>query len=208
ARDALYRRSLREAPPDMIYVPYSQMNEPEDSVEFGLGADGNSDALASAARRVVQSMAPSALVTPSKTLARQVDEILVLERMLAALGAAFGFLCLSLSAVGLYGLLAYSVARRTAEIGLRIALGAERGRVLWLVLRESLGLFAAGAALGLAVAFVVLKPASDLLFELEPADPASLVLAIGLLAVVALAASAIPAVRAARVDPATALRCE
>jgi ABC-type antimicrobial peptide transport system permease subunit len=132
----------------------------------------------------------------------------VLERLLAVLGGAFGLLCLVLTAVGLYGLLAYSVARRTAEIALRIALGAERGPILWLVLRESIVLFVAGAAAGLAVALIVLKPAADLLFGVNPADPASLTAAIGLLAAVTLVASAVPAIRASRMDPNTALRYE
>jgi predicted permease len=208
ARDALYRRSVRQAPPDMIYVPYSQMNEPADEVGFGIRADGDPEALINAARRAVQAVAPTALATPSATLAQRVDEILVLERLLAVLGGAFGLLCLLLTAVGLYGLLAYSVARRTAEIALRIALGAERGPILWLVLRESIVLFVAGAAAGLAVALIVLKPAADLLFGVNPADPASLTAAIGLLAAVTLVASAVPAIRASRMDPNTALRYE
>jgi ABC-type antimicrobial peptide transport system permease subunit len=192
----------------MIYVPYSQMNEPADEVGFGIRADGDPEALTNAARRAVQAVAPTALATPTATLAQRVDEILVLERLLAVLGGAFGLLCLLLTAVGLYGLLAYSVARRTAEIALRIALGAEIGPILWLVLRESIALFVAGAAAGLAVALIVLKPAADLLFGVSPADPTSLAAAIGLLLAVTLVASAVPAMRAARMDPATALRHE
>jgi predicted permease len=208
ARDALYRRSLRDSPPDMIYVPYEQMNEPSETVDFGIRTGGNPEALANPARGEVQALAPTALMTQPRTLAQQVDEILVLERLLAVLGAAFGLLCLALTAVGLYGLLAYSVARRTPEIGLRMALGAERGRVLWLVMRESLGLVAAGVAVGVAGALVVLKSASSLLFGLETTDPTSLMVAIGLLVAVAVAASAVPALRAVRVDPTTALRYE
>jgi predicted permease len=208
ARDALYRRSLRDAPPNMIYMPYSQMNEPAETVDFGMRADGNPEALANIARRTVRVLAPMALVAPSRTLAQQADDILVLERLLAALGSAFGILCLAITAVGLYGLLAYSVARRTAEIGLRIALGAERGRILWLVVRDSMVVFVAGTAAGLAVAFIVLKPVAGLLFGVNPADPISLAAAIGLLAAVTLVASAVPAMRAARVDPNTALRYE
>jgi ABC-type antimicrobial peptide transport system permease subunit len=208
ARDALYRRSLREAAPDMIYVPYSQMNEPADRVDFGIRADGNPEALTNAARRVVQAVAPTALATSSGTLTQRVDEILVLERLIAALGGAFGLLCLLLTAVGLYGLVAYSVARRTAEIAVRIALGAERGRIVWLVLRESIVLFMGGAAAGLAVAFLVLKPAAGLLFGVNPDDLMSLTAAIGLLAAVTLVASAVPAIRAARMDPNIALRYE
>jgi predicted permease len=208
ARDALYRRNLREAPRDMIFVPYSQLSEPVETVDFGLRAHANPEALANAVRGAVQTMAPSALLTPSRTLAQQVDDILVLERLLAILGAAFGLLCLVLTAVGLYGLLAYSVTRRTPEIGLRIAIGAQRGRVLWMVLRESIVLFAGGAAAGLMVASVLLQPAANLLFGLKTTDPAVMLGAIGILAAVALGASILPAVRAARVDPTTALRYE
>jgi predicted permease len=208
ARDALYRRSLREAPPDMIYLPYSQMSEAAENIAFGIRGDIDPEALANAARRTVQAVAPAALAGPSRTLAEQVDEILVLERLLAVLGGAFGLLCLALTAVGLYGLLAYSVTRRIAEIGLRIALGAEPGRILWLVLRESTIVFVTGTAAGLAVAFTVLKATAGLLFGVNTADPASLTIAIVLLAAVSLLASLVPAIKAARVDPAATLRSE
>jgi hypothetical protein len=84
----------------MIYVPYSQMNEPADEVGFGIRADGDPEALINAARRAVQAVAPTALATPSATLAQRVDEILVLERLLATLGSAIGLLCLVLTAIG------------------------------------------------------------------------------------------------------------
>jgi predicted permease len=207
-RDALYRRSLREPPREMIYMPYSQMDEPASTVTFGIRANGNPEALTNAARREVQTLAPTALMTRARILSEQVDEILVFERLLAVLGTAFGILCLVLTSVGLYGLLAYSVARRTPEIGLRMALGAESGGVLWIVLRESLGLVMAGAAVGVAGAMILLKSASSLLYGLETTDPTSMLVAVGLLAAVALVSSAVPAIRASRIDPVIALRYE
>jgi ABC-type antimicrobial peptide transport system permease subunit len=128
--------------------------------------------------------------------------------MLAALSGLFGLLATTLAAVGLYGVMAYMVARRTREIGIRIALGAERGRVLGLVLREVAVLLAVGIALGLPGAVGIGRLASAQLFGLSPMDPVSLGMAAGVLTLVGLGAGYLPARRAAATEPLAALRTE
>jgi ABC-type antimicrobial peptide transport system permease subunit len=141
-------------------------------------------------------------------LSAQVGRTLSQERMLAALGTCFGSLALILAAVGLYGLLAYTVARSTREIGIRMSLGAKRGEVLAWVLMRALRLLAGGVAVGIPIAWVSTRLIGSMLFGLRATDPATALAALGLLTATALAAAFIPALRAARVDPVVALRYE
>ena len=145
---------------------------------------------------------------PEHVLVLSVDPRLFEQRMVALLTTLFGLLALLLAAVGLYGVMSYSVARRTREIGVRMALGAQRGDVTRLVLQETMTLVSAGGALGLAGALGAGREVSSLLFGLAPTDPAALVAAMLLLAGVAAVASYIPARRATKVDPLVALRYE
>jgi ABC-type antimicrobial peptide transport system permease subunit len=128
--------------------------------------------------------------------------------MLAELSGVFGVLALVLACVGLYGTMSYAVARRTSEIGIRIALGARRGEMLWMVLRETLLLVALGVTIGLAASMVATRFLQDYLFGLKPTDPVTIGAAAMMLAVIAVLAGYLPARRAARVDPMTALRYE
>jgi ABC-type antimicrobial peptide transport system permease subunit len=134
------------------------------------------------------------------------------ERMFANLSSAMGGLTLLLAAVGLYGIMSYSVRRRTAEIGVRMALGAQQGDVLGMVLRESLVLVGLGLVAGIPIALAGARAASkvlqDVLFGIKPTDPMSFALAIGTMIAVAAFAAFFPARRAARTDPMEALRCE
>src|SRR5262249_34251224 len=130
------------------------------------------------------------------------------ERLLAMLSTFFGALALLLACVGLYGLMAYAVARRTAEIGIRLALGARREHILRMVLREIAVLTIAGIAIGIPLALWGAKYAKSLLFGVGAAEPMTVALPVGLLIAAGVAAALIPARRALKVDPMTALRCE
>ena len=130
------------------------------------------------------------------------------DRLFARLAVFFGLLAVFLVATGLYGTMAYRVSRRTAEIGVRMALGAQRTQVLWMVLRESLLICIAGVAIGLPAAFAGARLLRSMLFNLSPFDVLSFMLALAAVAAVALAATAVPARRASAVDPMIALRYE
>jgi ABC-type antimicrobial peptide transport system permease subunit len=142
------------------------------------------------------------------TLNEQVDQSLLQERLVATLSLFFGLLALLLASIGLYGVMSYDVARRTNEIGIRMALGANASRVVWLALRETLLWVALGVGLGLGAALALTRWVESLLFGLKAQDPLALGLAALVLLVVAAIAGYLPARRAARVDPLVALRHE
>ncbi len=142
------------------------------------------------------------------TLRQFVDDSIFEQRMLAAIGGFFGTLALVLAAVGLYGVVSYSAARRTAEIGIRIALGAARTQVVWMILRDALLLVAVGLALGLPAALAAARTVASILFGIEPADPFTFAATAAILAAVGAAAAALPASRAATVEPSRVLRHE
>ncbi|MFI5184026.1 MAG: FtsX-like permease family protein, partial [Vicinamibacteria bacterium] len=143
-----------------------------------------------------------------KLMRVQVDESRFLDRMEAALSACFGFLATLLACVGLYGLMAFTVARRTREIGIRMALGAARRNVLWLVMKEVAILAGIGIAFGLPSAWALARLVQSQLFGLSPTDPATVVSATATLAAVTLLAGYLPARRATEVEPMSALRYE
>jgi ABC-type antimicrobial peptide transport system permease subunit len=143
-----------------------------------------------------------------QSMEQTVDEALFNERMLALLSASFGVLATLLAAIGLYGVMSYTVARRTREIGIRIALGAERASVLWLVLREVAFLTLVGIMVGVPGALGLSRFVRSQLFGIEPSDPLTLLIAAMTLATVGLIAGYIPARRAAGVQPVRALRYE
>lgn len=139
---------------------------------------------------------------------QRLADSLVTDRMIAELSGAFGVLAIILVCIGLYGIMAYATAGRTNEIGIRIALGAQRSGILWLILRESLLLVLIGTAIGVPLVFAAGKWISSLLFGLQPADTLTLASAIALMFVVGVLSSYIPAHRAMRVDPMVALTYE
>ena len=160
-----------------------------------------------AVKQVINETSPD-IVIEFRVLSRQIRESLTKERLMATLSGFFGFLAALLATVGLYGVISYTVARRTNEIGIRMALGAQCGNVMGMIMREAGVLLAMGVAIGAGLALAVARTATSLLFGLKPHDPLTLGLAIVLLAAVAAGASFVPAQRASRLDPMVALREE
>jgi len=217
--DAKYT-SARELANPMFFLPYLQMVDyqaAEDrsiqlrSSYFGAievhysGAQGEVE---QAVRRSLADIDPNMLVLRVLTFEQQVSGNFALERTIARLTVLFGGLALLLSGIGLYGLMAHRVTQRTSEIGLRIALGASRGQMLWMILREVLLLLLAGVAVGIPAALLATRATASLLYGLAPGDPLVLACAVAVLSVAALLAGFLPARRASRVDPMTALRYE
>jgi ABC-type antimicrobial peptide transport system permease subunit len=189
----------------MLYVP-AQQREPEEQMVFALRTAGDPQSQAQAAVAVVQAVDASLLTTDVKTLQLVRDERLVNERLLAMLSAGFGALALLLAAVGVYGVVAYSVSMRTSEFGVRVALGATRWRLLWLGLRGSMALLAIAVVVGAAGAFLASSLIAGLLFEVRPAEPWIYAATALVLLGVGLVAAAVPTYRASGVDPALTLR--
>ncbi len=159
-------------------------------------------------RRVVQELEPKPPITNMKTVEHQLEESLITERMIASLSTAFTLLAVALAVLGLYGVMAYLVAQRTREIGIRMALGAASGNVIWLVMREVLVLIVAGMTLGLPLALTLSRFVKSELYGVQPADPISIAAAALLLSTISLAAGFVPARRAASADPLQVLRDE
>lgn len=200
-------QSLRQEIPRFVYIPYMQ-EESLAVISFYVRTGEEPAAAVNALRRLVQNLDPALPVFAVKAMEAQVDESLFIERMVAILSACFGFLATLLAAIGLYGVMSYTVARRTREIGIRMALGAERRSVLWLVLKEVGVMAAVGMAIGIPAAKGMSRLVQSQLFGFSGADPLTLALAAASLATVALLAGYVPAERASRIDPMVALRYE
>jgi putative ABC transport system permease protein len=161
----------------------------------------------SAVTALAREVHPTSVVS-IRTMQSQVSDSLLRERLMATLSGVFGGLAALLATVGLYGVMSYMVARRRNEIGIRMALGAARGDVVRMVLREAGVLLASGLLFGTALAIAAGRAAATLLFGLRPGDPATLAMAAGGLGLVAMLASYLPALRASRLEPTEALREE
>jgi predicted permease len=198
--------TLTERPRAMAYYPHSQRGDYVDN--FVVRFTGPQESVVPQIRRAIHDVNPNLPIDEVVSLTEHVGRSLVQQKLIARLAAFFGLLALLLACIGLYGVLSYSVARRSNEIGVRMALGARRGNVLWLVLRESLGLTAGGVVIGAVAAIFSTNLAASLLFGLKPTDPLTITAATLLLIAVATLAGFLPARRASRVDPMVALRDE
>jgi predicted permease len=201
-RDAKYN-DLRREIHAMMYTP-----QHFGGASFELRTAADPQAILPSIREVVSQVSTNLPLFDVKTESEQIDRLLFQERLVARLSGFFGLLALVLACVGLYGLLSYEVSRRTREIGIRMTLGAHRGNVLKLVIRQGIVLAMVGAALGIGVALGVTRYLASMLFNVRASDPATISGVAILLALVALAACYIPARRATRVDPMVALRHE
>jgi ABC-type antimicrobial peptide transport system permease subunit len=202
-------QSLREPAPPSVYLPYFQYQETIGIATFEIRAGSSIARTAALVRDALRARFPDTPVQAQVlTLNEQVQRTLIQERMLAALGACFGLLALILASVGLYGLLAYMVARSTSEIGIRMALGAKRTEVLGLVFRSALRLLAFGIAGGIPAAWAGSRLIASMLFGLTATDPFTILGATVLLGTTALVAAFVPALRASHIDPMVALRYE
>ena len=205
--DARYQ-DLRTPDSQMAYVPVEQAIDPITSAVLFVRGAGDMTQLVPSIRASVAETVPGGFVSGIATIEQQVEMSLVRERMLAFLATFFAALALLLACIGLYGVMAYRVVRRTREIGIRIAIGARQQSVVWMMVRETLLLVAIGAALGTLASLGVNRFIAAQLFEVTPHDPAAIVAAVAVLGCVTLVAGYLPARHASRIDPVSALRTE
>jgi macrolide transport system ATP-binding/permease protein len=209
ARTARYSSLKREIPP-VSYIAWIQAPKSRQlrQMIFELRASGDPLALANTVRQIVHQVGPQVPVADLTTQSRRIDQTILQERTFAQLCACFGGLALLMACVGLYGTMAYAVARRTGEIGIRMALGATRRRVVWMILREVATLSAFGLLLGLGAAYQTTAFLKSFLFGVKPNDPLAIGASVAILIACALLAGYLPAFRASRIDPMEALRNE
>jgi macrolide transport system ATP-binding/permease protein len=208
AATARYGGLKREIPP-VVYLPYAQLPAPSlREMTYALRTDGDPLRYASVIRQIVHEADARVPVTSFKTQAADIDQTINQEIVFARLCTAFAILALVIACVGLYATMAYAVARRTSELGLRMALGAGRGDVIWMVLREVCVLAAIGLAIGVPAVLASSRLVASFLFETAPNDPRALAFAAAIMLTATLVAGYGPARRASRVDPMIALRHE
>ncbi len=205
---AAHYNSLQETESPVVYLPYTQNLTRLGGLFFEIRTAGSPLSVATAVRRIVHDASASVSIGEIGTQAQRIDQTISQQRTFANLGTCFAVLALLIACVGLYGAMAYTVARRTGEIGIRMALGAQRRGVIWMVLREVLAISAAGLAVGYVAARITTHFVESFLYGLKPNDPLALAAAVAILLAAALAAGCLPAWRASRIDPAVALRNE
>jgi predicted permease len=206
-KDAKHK-SLREEPWRFLYLPLTQTIDRVNRLALSVRCAGDPMALATPIQKEIQNARTTLLITNVSTMEKQVRLSLIRERLVSALSAGFGAVALVLACIGLYGILAYAVTRRTSEIGIRMALGATRGGMVWLILREAAILAVSGIAIGIPAVLALGRVSRALLYGVGTFDVPALAGAMLVLLVFAAIAGVVPARRAGRMDPMTALRCE
>jgi predicted permease len=201
-------KDLRTPDSRMAYLPLEQAIDPITTAVVAVRGPGDVTRLAPSIRAIAIENVPGGFVTGIATMEQQVEMSLVRERMLALLATSFAALALILACIGLYGVMAYRVARRTREIGIRIAVGANQQSVVWMMVRETLLLVTIGAALGTLASLAANRYIAGQLFGVTPRDPVAIVVALSVLGIVTMVAGYVPARQASRIDPVRALRAE
>ena len=201
-------KDLRTPDQRMAYLPLEQAIDPITTAVVAVRGPGDVTRLAPSIRAIVTETVPGGFVTGITTMEQIVEMSLVRERMLALLATFFAALALILACIGLYGVMAYRVARRTREIGIRIAVGASQHTVVWMMVRETLLLVSLGAALGTLASLAANRYIAGQLFGVTPRDPVAIVVALSVLGIVTMLAGYLPARQASRIDPVRALRAE
>ena len=201
-------RDLRDPAPAAGYVPIMQDPQKKPSLNAVVRTDGPLAPLAAAARSLAAQLAPTIPAPVITTMDEVLNNSLGAERMMALLALYFAACALLVTGIGLYGTLAYTTARRTSEIGIRMALGAQRSRVVAMIFRQNALVAAIGSSVGLVAAVLASRALASFLYETSPRDPWVLVGSVAALTAIASASSLLPALRAARIEPITAIRCE
>ncbi len=207
SKDAKYNDLRSEVPPT-VYIPFRQAGDFLASANFAIRTGVPPLSIVPAVRRVIASIDPTLPVVEFRTQEQQIERQMAHERTFALLALFFSGNALALACIGIYGVLAYAVTRRTSEIGIRLALGSTRGGVQWLVVRGSLTVVAMGIVTGFGAALAMVQLIRKDLYGVEPADPTSIAVAVVAMTIAAAIASFLPARRAATVDPTIALRYE
>jgi macrolide transport system ATP-binding/permease protein len=207
SKDVRYGDLKSEIPP-LVYLPYDQGYPQPNQMTYVLRTYGDPISFVNSVREVVRQADGRIAVSDVRTQTGEINDEIHQELVLADLCSAFATLALTIACVGLYGTMSYTVARRTGEIGIRMALGAQRSVVVWIVLREILVLAAVAIAISVPLALGTSRFVESLLFGMKPNDPLALTLAVVILLSAALLAGYVPARRASRIDPMNALRHE
>jgi predicted lysophospholipase L1 biosynthesis ABC-type transport system permease subunit len=198
--------SLREERRPVLYFSYLQTARPPTSMTYVLRTAGHPLALAGTVREAVRQVDPRLAVHDLKTQAGHIDQAISQEITLARLGSLLAALALAIACIGLYGTVTFAVARRTSEIGIRMALGAQAPHIVRMVLRDVLAITVVGLAIGLGLSLAGSRYAATLLYGIEPTDPLTFGTATSVLLACGIIAALVPALRAARVDPLLAIR--
>jgi ABC-type antimicrobial peptide transport system permease subunit len=201
-------RELKDKIEPEHYMPLTQMEQAPGAYRYAIRTAGDPKTVTDEVRNAIKEFNPEMPIDAIRSLDNLIDRTISNEIVIAKLATFFGILALLLAAIGLYGVMSYMIAGRTRELGVRIALGAQRGNVLGMVMKECMVLVAIGIGIGIPAAFAASRVITSMLYGLKPYDPTAMIVVVVLLAIVGAFAGFIPARRATKVDPMVALRYE